>query len=91
VNKAVWTALPKNEQDVLLDCSAKAEAAGLEKSKAADEEAIAALKSNGVQVLPPSEKLSAELAKVGETVAAEWAEKAGDAGGRITAEFAKLN
>ncbi len=91
VNKAVWTALPKEKQDVLLDCSAKAEAAGLEKSKTADREAIATLKSNSMQVLPPSEKLSAELTKVGETVASEWAAKAGDAGSNILAQFKKPN
>ncbi len=91
VNKAIWTALPKEKQDVLIDCSAKAEAAGLEKSKTADDEALATLKSNSVQVLPPSEKLSAELAKVGETVAAEWAAKAGDAGSIIMAQFKKPN
>jgi TRAP-type C4-dicarboxylate transport system substrate-binding protein len=89
VNKAVWTGLAKDKQDVLIDCSTKAEAAGLDKSKAADEAALAALKSNGVQVIEPSEKLSGELAKVGETVAAEWAAKAGDAGTAIMAQFKK--
>jgi TRAP-type C4-dicarboxylate transport system substrate-binding protein len=91
VNKAVWTALPKEKQDIVLDCSAKAEAAGLEKSKTADQEAINALKGNGMQVLPPSEKLSAELTKVGETVAAEWVVKAGDVGNNILAQFKKPN
>jgi TRAP-type C4-dicarboxylate transport system substrate-binding protein len=91
VNKDVWTALPKEKQDVLLDCSAKAEAAGLEKSKAADEQALVALKSNGVQVLPPSGTLTAELAKVGETVAAEWAAKAGEPGINIMAQFKSPN
>lgn len=91
VNKSVWTALPKEKQDILLDCSAKAEAAGLEKSKSADDQALAALKSNSVQVLPPSDKLSAELSKVGETVAAEWAAKAGEAGNNIMAQFKKPN
>jgi TRAP-type C4-dicarboxylate transport system substrate-binding protein len=91
VNKAVWTALSKEKQDVLLDCSAKAEAAGLEKSKSADEQALVALKSNSVQVLQPSATLTAELAKVGETVAAEWAAKAGEAGVSIMAQFKKPN
>ena len=91
VNKGIWSALAKEKQDVLLDCSAKAEAAGLEKSKAADEEALTALKSNGMQVLPPSEKLAAELAKIGETVATEWAAKAGEPGSNIMARFKKTN
>jgi TRAP-type C4-dicarboxylate transport system substrate-binding protein len=91
VNKAVWTALPKEKQDVLLGCSAKAEAAGLEKSKSADEQALVALKSNSVQVLQPSATLTSELAKIGETVAAEWAAKAGEAGVSIMAQFKKPN
>jgi TRAP-type C4-dicarboxylate transport system substrate-binding protein len=87
VNKAVWTSLPKEKQDVLVDCSTKAEIAGLEKSKVADDEALAALKSNGVQVLAPSEVLTTELAKIGETIATEWVTKAGEVGSNILAQF----
>ena len=91
VNNGVWTALSKEKQSVLLDCAAKAEAAGLEKSKTADAEAIAALKSNGMQVLPPSDKLAAELAKIGEKIAAEWTANAGPAGNTIMAGYKKSN
>jgi TRAP-type C4-dicarboxylate transport system substrate-binding protein len=91
INKGVWSGLSKDKQNVLLDCSTKAEASGLEKSKAADEEALNALKSNGVKVLPPSEKFAAELAKIGEKVAEEWATTAGDAGKNIMAGFKKTN
>jgi TRAP-type C4-dicarboxylate transport system substrate-binding protein len=89
VNKAVWTALPKDQQAALLDCSTKAEAAGLEKSSAANEDALTALKSNGVKVMPPSDTLAAELGKIGETIAQEWATKAGEAGSNIMASFKK--
>jgi TRAP-type C4-dicarboxylate transport system substrate-binding protein len=91
VNKGVWAGLTKEKQDVLLDCSTKAEAAGLEKSKAADEEALGALKSNGMKVLQPSEKLATELAKIGEQVATEWVTKAGEAGTNIIARYKKSN
>jgi TRAP-type C4-dicarboxylate transport system substrate-binding protein len=91
VNKSVWGALSEDKQNVLLDCSAKAEAAGLDKSRAADEEALGALKSNGVKVLQPSEKFTAELTKVGEKIAAEWAISAGDAGKKIMGSFKKTN
>lgn len=89
VNKAVWAALPKEKQDAVLDCSSKAEAAGLEKSKAADEEAITALKSNSVQVLPPSAELASELVKIGETITKEWTVNAGEAGTNIMANYKK--
>jgi TRAP-type C4-dicarboxylate transport system substrate-binding protein len=91
VNKGVWAGLTKEKQDVLLDCSSKAEAAGLDKSKAADEEALGALKSNGMKVLQPSEKLASELAKIGEQVATEWVTKAGEAGTNIIARYKKSN
>ncbi len=83
INKGVWTALPKEKQDAVLDCSAKAEAAGLEKSKSADDEALTALRANSVNVLPPSDTFAAELTKIGLTVAKEWTANAGDAGTNI--------
>lgn len=91
INKGIWAGLTKEKQDVLLDCSAKAEAAGLDKSKAADEEALNALKSNGVKVLKPSDKFASELAKIGEQVASEWIAKAGEPGTNIIARFKKTN
>jgi TRAP-type C4-dicarboxylate transport system substrate-binding protein len=91
VNKGVWTGLSKEKQDVLIDCSAKAEAAGLDKSKAADAEALSALKTNGMKVLQPSEKFAAELAKIGQQVAAEWITKAGEPGTNIIARYTKTN
>lgn len=91
VNKGVWTGLTKEKQDVLTDCSAKAEAAGLDKSKAADAEALGALKTNGMKVLQPSEKFAAELAKIGQQVAVEWITKAGEPGTNIIARYTKTN
>ena len=89
VNQAVWEGLSKDSQGVVLDCAKKAEAAGLIKSKAANDEALAALKGNGVQVLVPSAQLTAELAKIGETIAKEWATKVGAAGADIMVRFKK--
>ncbi len=91
INKAVWSGLSKYKQDIILKCSADAEAAGLEKSKAADAEAIEALKSNGMQVLAPSDKLASELSKIGQTIAKEWAVNAGAAGSSIMAGYKKSN
>jgi TRAP-type C4-dicarboxylate transport system substrate-binding protein len=35
------------------------------------------LKVNGMQVLPPSPQLKADMAKVGETMLKEWVDRAG--------------
>jgi TRAP-type C4-dicarboxylate transport system substrate-binding protein len=89
VNKAIWDALPAEKQKSITDCATTAETAGLEKSKLSNDKALGTLKSNGMKVLPPSEKATAELAKIGETMAGEWAEKAGQAGTDIIANFRK--
>jgi TRAP-type C4-dicarboxylate transport system substrate-binding protein len=86
-NKAAWNALPDKTKAAIKDCAAKAEAAGLEKSKAANEAALKALADNGMKVAPPSEKLAGELHKIGETITAEWTAKAGDAGKTIIDRF----
>lgn len=87
LNKAIWDGLSKDKQKVLQDCAATAESAGLDKSKLANDAALAALKSNGMKVNPPSETLAAELNKFGETMTNEWSKAAGDAGSEIIKNF----
>lgn len=89
VNKAVFDGLPKDNQAAILDCSAKAEVAGVEKSKAADADALKALQANGVQVVVPNDAMKAELAKIGETIAKDWAAKGGDSAAKVLANFQK--
>jgi TRAP-type C4-dicarboxylate transport system substrate-binding protein len=89
VNKAVWDGLAADKQTVIADCATAATAAGLEKSKAANDKALVTLKNNGMKVLPPSEKFAAELAKIGETMTSEWVTKAGAAGSSIIETFKK--
>ena len=89
LNKGVWDGLSKDKQAAVLDCAKKAEAAGLEKSKLANDKALATLKINGMKVLPPSPALAAELDKIGKVMSAEWATKAGDAGSSIIKSMAK--
>ncbi len=89
VNKGIWEGLSEEKQKAIADCASKAEAAGLEKSRLSNEKALGVLKSNGMKVLPPSEKLASELAKIGETMTNEWATKAGNAGSEIIKNFKK--
>ena len=89
VNKGIWDGLSADKQKVVTDCATAAEAAGLVKSKAANDKAIEALKANGMKVLEPTDKLKEELSKIGATMADEWAAKAGDAGNAILTEFRK--
>ncbi len=89
LNKGVWDGLAKEKQAVVTDCAKKAESAGLEKSKLSNDKALTTLKNNGMKVLPPSATLAAELGKIGQTMAGEWAAKAGDAGAAIVKSMNK--
>ena len=89
VNKAAFAGLPKESQTAVLGCAGKAEAAGIDKSKAADTGAIEALKANGVQVITPNDNLKAELAAIGATIAKEWAAKGGEGAANILAGYKK--
>lgn len=91
VNKGVWDALSKDKQAVVLDCASKAEAAGLEKSRKANDKALATLKSYSMKVLPPSTTLASELDKIGKVMSSEWATKAGDAGSAVIKAMGKIN
>jgi TRAP-type transport system periplasmic protein len=77
VNKAAFSALDKATQDAVLKAAADAEARGWAASRKVNTETLDKLKANGMQVLAPSAQLKADMAKVGETMLKEWADKAG--------------
>ena len=89
VNKGVFASLSKENQTAILACAAKAEAVGIEKSKAADADALKALQANGVQVITPNDGLKAELATIGAAIAKEWAAKGGEGAANILAGYKK--
>jgi TRAP-type C4-dicarboxylate transport system substrate-binding protein len=89
INKGVWDGLDDMTRQVFRDCASKAEAAGLEKSKKANIDALTELKKNGMQVLKPSEELNDKLHKFGATMAQEWIAKAGDNGKAIMEAYEK--
>ncbi len=89
VNKAAYEAVSDKAKAALADCSAKAEVAGLEKSKAANEAALGVLVKNGMQVLQPSSDLVKQLRDVGSKVVAIWTKKAGQSGDVVLTSFKK--
>jgi TRAP-type C4-dicarboxylate transport system substrate-binding protein len=89
VNKAVWDGLDDSKRAAIKDCASKAEVAGLEKSKAANDAAVKVLMQKGMKVLAPSEKLSAELRAIGQELTAGWIERAGEAGKAVIDAFQK--
>lgn len=89
VNKAALAALDKPTQDAVLKAAADAEARGWAASRKANVETLDKLRAAGMQILPPSPQLKADMAKVGETMLKEWLEKAGPEGQALVDAFRK--
>ena len=80
MNKAAFEALDKPTQAVVLKAAADAEARGWAAARKANVETLDKLKANGMAILPPSAQLKADMTKVGDTLLAEWLDKAGPEG-----------
>ena len=89
VNKAAFEALDKPTQAGLLKAAAEAETRGWAASQAKNLEYQDLLKKNGMQILPPSPQLKADLKKVGEVMLKEWLDKAGPEGKQLVDAFQK--
>jgi TRAP-type C4-dicarboxylate transport system substrate-binding protein len=89
VNKRAFDALDKATQDAVMQAAATAEARGLAASKKVNTESLDKLRAGGMQILPPSPQLKADLQKVGETMLKEWLDKAGPEGQALVDAFRK--
>ena len=89
VNKAAFEALDAPTKAALLKAGAEAEVRGWAASKKANGETLDKLKANGMQILPPSAQLKADMQKVGDTLLKEWLEKAGPEGAQLVDAFRK--
>lgn len=87
ISQDVWKGLDEPTRKAVEQAAAKAEAAGWAGWQAKTEELNKTLSTNGMKVLPPSPALSAGLAKVGETMTAEWTKAAGADGEAIVKAF----
>jgi TRAP-type C4-dicarboxylate transport system substrate-binding protein len=87
VNRRAFEALDKPTQDALVKAAADAETRGWAASRKANTESLEKLKANGMQILPPSPQLKADLQKVGETMLREWLDKAGPEGKQLVDAF----
>lgn len=89
VNKGVFSALPAAEQAAIRAASARAEERGWKKSEELNETYKKTLAEKGITVLPATDAMKAELKKIGDTMAAEWAARAGADGAAVLAAFRK--
>lgn len=89
VNKKAFDALAKPEQAAVMKAAVTAEERGWAASKKANVDSLERLKAGGMQILQPSAALKADMAKVGETLIAEWQAKAGDEGKALVDAYRK--
>ncbi len=87
VNKGIFNALPAAQQQALRAAAQRAEERGWKRSQELNEEHKKILAQRGIQVLPATDAMKAEMKKIGETMAAEWAQRAGADGAAVLAAF----
>ena len=89
VSKKAFDALDKATQEALLKAAAEAEARGWKVSEEKTGWYTEQLKKNGMNVVPPSPQLKADLGKVGEVMLKEWLDKAGAEGKSVIDAYRK--
>ena len=88
-NKRAYSALPDEVKTAIQNAAKAAEDRGWKRSEELNGTHKKTLAEKGINVLPPTDTMKAELKKIGETMAAEWAKRAGAEGEKILAEFRK--
>ncbi len=89
VNKGAFDALDAATKAAVQKAAADAETRGWAASQKANGETLDKLKAGGMQILPPSAALKADMKKVGDTMLKEWLDKAGPEGKQLVDAFAK--
>ena len=83
VSESAFSRLDEATREAVLEAAAEAEQRGWEMSRQETETALAVLEENGIEVSEPSDALAESLRSVGETMTAEWIERAGAQGQSI--------
>ncbi|WFE91620.1 TRAP transporter substrate-binding protein [Roseibium porphyridii] len=83
VNKRAFDGLSDAEKTAVLEAAEVAETRGWEASKTETKSKTNVLAENGITVVQPSTQLIEELAAIGETMASEWQEQAGETGAAV--------
>jgi TRAP-type C4-dicarboxylate transport system substrate-binding protein len=83
INKGAFDGLSDDEKAAVMEAAATAEKRGWESSKIETKTKTQVLVDNGITVVEPSQQLIQDLATIGETMAAEWQEEAGESGAAV--------
>jgi TRAP-type C4-dicarboxylate transport system substrate-binding protein len=88
-NKRAFEALPADIKTAVQNAARAAEDRGWKMSEELNAQHKKTLAEKGINVLPPTDAMKAELKKIGETMAAEWTKRAGAEGEKLIADFRK--
>jgi len=83
INNDVWDGVSEQNKNVINACASMAEYAGTWRAKEYTGFTMAGLAAGGMSVQPAGEQLMGDLRKIGEIMAAEWLEAAGETGAAI--------
>ncbi len=89
VNVAAFKALDAATQAAVLKAGADAEVRGFAAARKGNGETLDKLKAAGMNILPPSPQLKADMAQVGNTLLTEWLDKAGPEGQALIDAYRK--
>ena len=78
INNDVWDGVSEQNKNVINACASMAEYAGTWRAKEYTGFTMAGLAAGGMSVQPAGEQLMGDLRKIGEIMAAEWLEAAGE-------------
>jgi len=87
INNDVWEGVSEQNKNVIQACAAMAEYAGTWRAKEYTGFTLAGLAAGGMTVQPAGDALMDDLRAVGETMAAEWLEAAGETGQAIVEAY----
>jgi TRAP-type C4-dicarboxylate transport system substrate-binding protein len=87
VNQGAFDGLSAEQQEAVMQAAEAAQERGWKMSMEETQSATQTLADNGIEVHEPSEDLAASLREIGDTMAGEWSEEAGEAGTRILEKY----
>ncbi|MCA1493799.1 TRAP transporter substrate-binding protein [Sinorhizobium alkalisoli] len=89
VSKDVFDGLSEETREAVVKAAAEAETRGWKQSAELNEGYKKTMAEHGIHVEPPSEAMAKELSAIGDTMTAEWIEKAGEDGAAIIDAYRK--
>ena len=87
VNKDTWEDTSEANRNIIQGCASLAEYAGNWRAVEYTQFTLNGLRAGGMTVGPASEKLTADLKEIGQTMTEEWAESAGEEGMAIVEAY----